>query len=176
MFIEGATEIVERDSASIFGNLRLDGEDGDAAPLLRQPATRVEDGVMLGGLGDDVELVRRIGDARGFDHALEGEVVALRGAGGEDDFLGQTSDELRHLGAGRFDGLFGSPSEGVAAARRVAVDRREEWHHRVEDARIELRGGVVVEIDGEIHRPTLIFYEDSKMLQGGNNHASGEGY
>ena len=143
---DGAAEIVEADAA--FG---IDREDGDAAALLRQPCTGIEDGFVLGGLGDDVDGTPRIGSASGFNSALDGEVVALGGAGGEDDFFGRSAEEAGDLSASGFDGLFGGPAKGVAAAGGVAVDVGQERQHGLKHARIDARGGLVIHVDGEVH-------------------------
>jgi hypothetical protein len=72
--------------------------------------------LVLGDLGDDVvaALAVHLGDA------LDGQVVALGGAGGEDDLLGGGADQPRNLLARRFHGLLRLPSKGVVAAGRVA--------------------------------------------------------
>ena len=65
------------------------------------------DGLVLGRLGDDVVallLVHR-GDA------LDGEVVALGRAAGEDDLLAGRADQGGDLVAGLLDGLLGLPAE-----------------------------------------------------------------
>ena len=107
---------------------------------------------MLGGLRDDVASI-----AVGLDRTDDGEVVTFCRAGSEDDLASGSADQLRHLGARGFDGLIGGPSKGVAAAGSVAVDIGEEGHHRLEHARIDARGGVIIHIDGELHRRTACF-------------------
>ena len=76
---DGALEVVEVDEA-----VGLDGQVGDDVAHLLELLAGVEDGLVLGDLGDDVvaALAVHLGDA------LDGEVVGLGGAGGEDDLLG----------------------------------------------------------------------------------------
>ena len=76
---DGALELVEVDEA-----VGLHGQIGDVVALLLELLAGVEDGLVLGDLGDDVvaALAVHLGDA------LDGEVVGLGGAGGEDDLLG----------------------------------------------------------------------------------------
>src|SRR5262249_58370461 len=96
--------------------------------------------------GDDVVALLAVD--RG--NALECQVVALGGAGGEDDLLGAGADEGRDLLAGRLDGFLRVPAEAVIAARRVAVVLGEEGQHRLDDARITAGRGVVVQVNGKL--------------------------
>ena len=98
---------------------------------------------MLGDGRD--EVVALIAVHRG--DALEGEVVALGGAAGEDDLLGDGADEAGDLLAGLLDGLLGLPAEGVIPAGGVAVVLGEARQHRLQHARIDARRGVVVHVD-----------------------------
>ena len=109
----------------------MHGQVGDAEALLLELLAGVEDGLVLGDLGDDVvaALAVHLGDA------LDGEVVALGGAGGEDDLLGGGADELGDLLAGDLDRLLRLPAELVVAAGGVAELAGEVRHHRLQHAR-----------------------------------------
>ena len=139
--VDGALEVFEVDEA-----VGLDGQVGDAVAVLLQALAGVEDRLVLGDLGDDVvaALAVHLGDA------LDGEVVALGGAGGEDDLLGGGADEFGDLLAGDFDGLLGLPAKLVVAAGGVAELAGEVRHHGFEHAGIERGGGVVIHIEGKV--------------------------
>ncbi len=141
LVVDGALEVFDVDEA-----VGLHGQIGDAVAGFFEALAGVEDGLVLGDLGDDVvaALTVHLGDA------LDGEVVGLGGAGGEDDLLRGRADELGDLLAGLFDGGFGFPSKGVVAAGGVAEDSGEVGHHGFEHARIERRGGVVIHVDGQV--------------------------
>ena len=78
LVVHRALQVVEIDAAVL-----LHRQIGHAEAMLLQPLAAVEHRLVLGRLGDDVValLAIHLGDA------LDGEVVALGGAGGEDDFL-----------------------------------------------------------------------------------------
>ena len=88
LVVHGALQIVEIDQA-VF----LHRQIGDAVAVLLQALAGVEHRLVLGDRGDDVValLAVHLGDA------LDGEVVALGGAGGEDDFLGVAPISLAML-------------------------------------------------------------------------------
>ncbi len=140
--VDGALEVFDVDQA-----VGLHGQVGDAVAILLELLAGVEHGLVLGDLGDDVvaALAVHLGDA------LDGEVVGLGGAGGEDDLLGGGADQFGDLLAGFLDGLFGFPAEGVVAAGGVAEDAGEVRHHGLEHARVERRGRVVVHVDRQLH-------------------------
>ena len=74
-------------------------------------------------------------------------VVALRAAGGEQDFVGEAgADERRDLVAGGLHPLPAWRAEGVRR-RRVAEVLGEERQHRRDHLGIDARRGVVVQID-----------------------------
>ena len=141
LVVHGALEVFDVDEA-----VALHGEIGDAEALLFELLAGVEDGLVLGDFGDDVvaALAVHLGDA------LDGEVVGLGGAGGEDDFLGGAADERGDLLACLVDGLLGFPAEAVIARSGVAEDAGEVGHHGFEHARVERGGGVVVHVDGQL--------------------------
>ena len=138
LVVDGALQVFDIDEA-----VSLYRQIGDAIAVLFEALAGVEDGLVLGDLGDDVvaALAVHLGDA------LDGEVVALGGAGGEDDLLGGGADELGDLLAGDLDGLLGLPAEGVVAAGGVAELGGEVGHHRFEHAGVERAGGVIVHVD-----------------------------
>jgi hypothetical protein len=98
---------------------------------------------VLGHLGDDVVAALAIH----LRDALDGQVVALRGAGGEDDLLGGGPDQLGNLLARRFHSLLRFPSKRVVAAGRVPELRGEVRHHRFQHPRIQRAGGVIIHIN-----------------------------
>ena len=57
-------------------------------------------------------------------NALDRKVVALGGAGGEDDFLRSRANQFGDLLARRLDRLLRFPTEGMIAAGRIAELRR----------------------------------------------------
>jgi hypothetical protein len=120
---------------------------GDLAAGLFQALAGVQNRFVFSDLRDDVvaALAIHLGDA------LDGEIVRLGRAGGEDDLLGGRTDELGHLLACRFHALLGLPAEAVVAAGRVAELAGEEGDHCLEHARVHCRGGVVVHVDRQLY-------------------------
>jgi hypothetical protein len=102
---------------------------------------------VLGLLRDEVLALGLVEVGR----ALDREVVALGRAGGPDDLLAVATDQRGNLVARMLDRRLGRPAEHVVAARRVAVVRGEERHHRLDDARIDLRRGVVIHEDRKFY-------------------------
>ena len=118
-----------------------------ASPL-RSSARQVSRiGLVLGHLGDDVVALVLVE----LDHAPDRQVVRLGGAAGEDDVLRLGADQPGHLLAAGVDGLLGLPAEAVGAAGGVAEDVGEVRQHRLQHARIDRRGGVVVHVDRVAH-------------------------
>ena len=74
----------------------------------------------------------RSGEARG---ALDGDVVGLGGAGGEDDFPDVGPDQGGDVGARVLDGRFGFPPHDMFGAVRITVLFGEVGQHRLNDAR-----------------------------------------
>ena len=79
--------------------------------------------------------------------AADGEVVAFGGAAGEDDFLRGPRRSLRRSLPRGVDGFARLLAEGVADAAGVAVVLGEVRQHRGEDAGVDARGGVIVEVE-----------------------------
>ena len=142
LVVHGALQVVEIDQAVL-----LHRHVGDAVAVLLQALAGVEHGLVLGDRGDDVValLAVHLGDA------LDGEVVALGGAGGEDDFFGGRADQLGDALARGLHALFGGPAEGVIAAGGVAELLHEVGQHLFQHPRIHRGGGVVVHVDGQLH-------------------------
>ena len=95
---------------------------------------------MFRGDGDQVVALLSVG--RG--HALEGEVVALGGAAGENDGPRLGADQVGDLFAGQVHRLFGFLAEHVLPTGGVAVLLGEVRQHDLQHARIDPRRGVVV--------------------------------
>lgn len=95
---------------------------------------------MLRLRGDDVALVVLVE----VHEALDGDVVGLGGARGEDDFLRGRVDEVGDLLAGVFDGVVGFPAVEVGAGVGVAVAGEVVGEHGVEDAWVDGGGGLHV--------------------------------
>ena len=102
LVIHGALEIFEIDQAVL-----LHRHVGHAVAIFLQALAGIEHGFVLGDRGDDVIALFAVhlGDA------LDGEVVALGGAGGEDDFFRGRADQLGDALARGLHAFFGSPSE-----------------------------------------------------------------
>ena len=138
LVVDGTLQVVDVDEA-----VGLHRQIGDAIAVLLQALAGVEYSLVLGDLGDDVVAALAVH----LRNALDGEVVALGGAGGEDDLLGGGADELGDLCARGFNGLFGLPAKAVIAAGRIAKLACEIRHHRFQHAGVERRGGVIVHVD-----------------------------
>src|ERR1700694_24975 len=95
---------------------------------------------------------------------LEGEVVALGAAGGEDDFLGRHAVVGGDLIARLVDRLAGALSEAVDAGG-IAELIGEIGHHRLEHLGIEWRGRRMVEVHHRHHcmarRELILRYDDA---------------
>src|SRR3569833_1104117 len=111
----------------------------------------IEHALVLGLDGDDVIALLLV-EARG---ALDREVVGLGRTRGPHDLLGIAADQRGALRARILDRGLGGPAEHVVAARRVAVVLGEERQHRLDDARIDLGGRLVIHEDGELQRHQL---------------------
>ena len=97
---------------------------------------------VLDGADDDV-LAR---GGSGASHAEHGEVVGFGAAAGEDDLRRRRVDERGHLAARGFQPLLRRLSEMVDAGR-VTIHLSEAGHGRLENLRIDGRGGVVIEVE-----------------------------
>jgi hypothetical protein len=127
----------------------------DLEALAFQPLARVDDRLVFRQLGNDVITLLAV---HGGD-ALDREVVALGGAGGEDDLAGVLvaalaldagADQPGDLGPGLVDRLLCLPAERVAAAGGVAEVLGKVRQHRLDHPRIGAGGGVVVQVDRQL--------------------------
>ena len=115
------------------------------AQPLQLPATS-QDGRMLDGAGDQMGA----GKSGRQQHALQGQVVGLGAAAGEDDFAGLGAEQVGHLCPRPIHRLAGLPPLGVEA-RRIAPKLVEIRPHGLQHPRIGRRGGGVVEVDALRH-------------------------
>ncbi len=143
---DGGTQRVEIDQTVL-----LHRQVRHLEALLLEMAAGVEHALMLGHRGDDVvpAVLVELGDA------TDGEVVRLGGARGEDHFLLVGTDQLGDLAARLLDALLGFPAVGMAARMRIAELVGEVRHHRFQHARVERRGGLVIEVDRLVIAPDL---------------------
>ena len=81
--------------------------------------------------------------------ALDGQVVALRGAGRKDDFLGVGADQRGGLLACQLDAVLRLPTELMVAARGVAELIAEVRKHGFHHAWVAASGGGMIEINRE---------------------------
>jgi len=100
---------------------------------------------VLDGRGDHVTAAAR------FHDAGERPVVGLGAAAGEDDLVGEDAEARRDLGARRLDHLLRHAAAAMAG-RRVPPALAQRWQHRLDDAGVHRRGGVVVEVDEVVLR------------------------
>ena len=107
-----------------------------------QSRERIEHGLVLGRDADQMIAAA----ALALGHAADGEVVAFGGAAGEDDFRRIGADGGCDRLSRCVDGVARFVAGGVDAMR-VAVLRVEIGQHRLDDARIDARRGVVVHVD-----------------------------
>ena len=101
---------------------------------------------MLDGTGDQVGA----GESGGQQHALQGHVVGLGAAAGEDDLAGLGAEQAGDLDPRPIDGLAGLPPLGIEA-RRIAPKLVEVRPHGLQHPRIGRGGGRVVEVDAMRH-------------------------
>mmetsp|Transcript_23010 Transcript_23010/g.51791 ORF Transcript_23010/g.51791 Transcript_23010/m.51791 type:complete len:306 (-) Transcript_23010:92-1009(-) len=112
----------------------------DLEPLVLQHTARIEHALVLRLRCDDVLLLGSVEASNPFDR----HVVALRGAAGEDDFLGLRSDQLGNMSSGLFHQLFYFPAIMVGATVRVAVLPGQQRHHSIQYAGIQCGRTLVV--------------------------------
>ena len=87
---------------------------------------------MLGGLGDHVRHHVGPSGQRRPDHAVDGERIGLRAAGGEHDLARAGTDQARHLGAGAGQRRARGGTEGVRRGG-VAEVAPQGGQQRLED-------------------------------------------
>ena len=142
LVVDGALQVFEIDQPISFHR-----QIRDAIAILLKPLARIENSLVLCHLRDDVVAALAVH----LRDALDGQVVRLRGARGEDDLFRGGADELCNLLARRFNSLLRFPAKGVVAARRVAKLAGEVGHHRFQHPGVERAGGVIIHIDRQRH-------------------------
>jgi hypothetical protein len=122
--------------------LGVDGDEVDLEAAALEVLADLVDRRVLDGGGDDVAAL-----GPGGDGAVDGGVVALGGAGGEQDLGGAgVAEQLRHRAAGGGDGV-GRAARGLVHRARVEVRLGQEGHHRVDHLGRHPGRRVVVEVD-----------------------------
>ena len=121
----------------------LHGEHRDLEAAGAETLARVENGFVLGRNRHDVTAAV----PQRLRRPLERKIVRLGGAARENDFRRRRVDERGDLRAGGVDCLVRIPAPGVLAAGRVAEALAEERQHLGEDARVDGRGRVVIEVE-----------------------------
>src|SRR6266403_1650553 len=86
-----------------------------------------------------------------FGDTLNHQVVAFGGAAGEDNFLRRSANQSGDLRACIYHGFFTGPTERVITAGSVAKFFGEIGQHRLQHARIDLSGGVIIEINWQLY-------------------------
>jgi len=123
------------------------GDERDVEAAASEFFEGLEDGVVFDPGGDDVAAIGAA--AFGFE-AEEGEVVALRGAGGEVDVAAVGGDDGGDAVAGGLDGAAGALAEVVGAAAGVGEVGAHVAEDLVGHAGVEGGGGGAVEVDGHV--------------------------
>ncbi len=131
----------------IHQTVGLHREIGDAHAVLFKPLAGVEDGLVLGGRGNDVVALFGIH----FGHALQRQIVRFGGAAGEHDLFASGADQTRDLLARLLDRFLGFPTKAVIAAGGIAERLKEIRLHGVEYARIHRGGRVIIHVDWQFH-------------------------
>src|SRR5208282_1379452 len=142
LVVERALQVVEIDQP-VFAYREV----GEAVALFLQMLAAIEHRLVLGDAGDNVITFVSMS----FGDALDRQVVALGGTGSDKKNSGCGADQLGHLLPRLLDRRLRLPAELMAAAGGVAELLLEVRQHLVHDAGIERRGGVVVEVDGQLH-------------------------
>ena len=119
--------------------------DNEVEPLPAQVAAGAEHGGMLDAEGNDAPSRVAALLGRG-GYSQDGEVVALSGAAGEDDLLGQGPHGLGDLFARRLDVVRGALSGPVGTGGIGELVHRDALHQR-RDGGVAGGGGAMVEID-----------------------------
>ena len=87
---------------------------------------------------------------RSLRHAAQRQIVAFRRAAGEDNFARLRTDGRGDRFPRRIDRLACFPTVAMARAAGVAVLLAEIRQHRLQHARIDPRGGVVVHVNRQV--------------------------
>ena len=135
---DGRLDVVRIDAA-----VAIHRQLHDLETELLEIADGVADGVVLDRTGDDPVAASLAGPGR----ALEGEVVGLGAAGGEDDLARSGAKGSGHALVGLVQPRAGTPAEAVQRGG-VAEIVRQERQHGLEGFTPQRSGGGVVEVDG----------------------------
>jgi len=140
--------VVERrlELVRIHPPVAIDRQLDDLEPELLEVPQRMTDGVVLDRRGDDPVAARLARPGR----ALQGEVVGLRAARGEDDLAPLGAQPCRDALVGIIERRARRATERMGRAR-VPERLGHERQHRVEDLAPERRRRGVIEVDR--HRP-----------------------
>ena len=146
---EGVGDFLRIEPAGARAAVLFDVEQRHFVAAAGEAGERIEHRFVFGGDADEVVAAA----ALALGDAADGEVVAFGGAAGEDDFLGVGADG----GGDRFARAASTASRasspnGVADAAGVAVLLGEVGQHRLDDARVDARRGVVVHVDEVVRR------------------------
>ena len=120
----------------------VDGEVGGADALRLQVAADLGHRGVLDGRSDDVVAAVTVGSG----DSLDGVVVGLGAAAGEDEIVFRAAEHTGNLLAGAVDSLTSGETEGVAAGG-VAEEPVHVGQHGLGDGGVDGSGGVVVQVD-----------------------------
>ena len=112
-----------------------------------QPLKRIDYRFVLGRLGDDVSTACNVS----LRDAFERQIIRFGGTAGPDDFIPITIQQCGDLLGGMIHRLRRNPAQAVPAGSGVAECLAEIWPHRFKRARINGRGGVVIQVDRKPH-------------------------
>src|SRR5579863_1526994 len=143
--------------AAIFTHRKV----GNFKAFFFQTLAGIENCLVLDSLGDDVIALFAVH----FGDALDHQVVAFSGAAGEDDFLRSSANQRGDLRAGGFDRFFAGPAEGMVTAGGVAEFLGEIGQHGLNHARIDLRSGVIIEVNRQLYSHFPFSCRTTKLLR-----------
>jgi len=101
----------------VYHSVLVHRQHGDAVALAFEPLAGLQHRRVFDGRGDDVVAALTIGGG----HTLDGAVVGLAAAAGEDDLGRLAAQQRRHLCAGALDRPLGLHTVGMRARRMVAL-------------------------------------------------------
>ena len=104
---------------------------------------------MLDRASDDVPLVG-IQCQCGLDRGVDG----FRPTAGKKQFVHMASGQSSHASPGLIEGLRCLPPKGIGAGG-IPVAAPQPGHHRLKNLRVDLRGGIVIEINHRTHGGSL---------------------
>lgn len=153
VFSDGRAQVFEVDQA-----VRLQRKVSDGEPFALQGSQCVQDALVLLASSQAYELS---GDDVAFAIARpievrqppQSQVVRLGRATRENDFFRVSPNYVCDSFSSYFDGFFGFPAVVVRPGQqsqprvRIAEHLGHEWQHRVEDPKVQRRGGAEVHVD-----------------------------